>query len=465
MKILSRRIAGRGRNRKCFVPTSSSNWILFLAACVLVLVQSGCGGWWRSPPPRAAGAGVGDAPADGSSLAEVDTSTSLIRELEDRVKQDPEDFIAFNKLGGYYLQRLRETGDVKYLELATRAAHASLRILPAENNFGALSALAQAEFLSHDFPAARDHALQLVEMDPRKSYPYQILGDALLELGDYTQAALAFRRMREWGGGGIGGEMRLARFDTLHGQTDNVRRRLEGALASALEEVPRRRETVAWCHWQLGELALSAGDYENGERRYRESLAALPDYYRAVAGLARALAARGDLLSATTEAERAVRILPDLSSVALLGDLYNAAERKREAAAQYALVEQIARLSALNGALYNRQLALFYADHDVKAEEAYRLASKEYEVRGDIYGADTLAWTALKAGKISEAQTAIKEALRLGTKDARLFYHAGMIARAAGDHSSARDYLRRALELSPKFDLVQAPLARKALEG
>ncbi len=50
------------------------------------------------------------------------------------------------------------------------------------------------------------------------------------------------------------------------------------------------------------------------------------------------------------------------------------AGRKREADAQYALVEQIGRLSALNGALYNRQLALFYADHDVKAEEAYRLA-------------------------------------------------------------------------------------------
>ena len=101
----------------------------------------------------------------------------------------------------------------------------------------------------------------------------------------------------------------------------------------------------------------------------------------------------------------------------------------------------------------------------MKAEEAYRLASKEYEVRRDIYGADTLAWAALKARKVVEAQTAIKEALRLGTQDARLFYHAGMIARAAGDESASRDYLRRALELSPQFDPVQAPLARKALEG
>ncbi len=160
---------------------------------------SGCGGWWRSPSPSTNGAGSGDAKPDGSSFAEADTSTNIILSLEERVKHDPEDFIAFNKLAGYYLQRLRETGDLKYLELTTRAAHASLRILPAENNVGALSALAQAEFAAHDFRAARDHALQLVEMEPRKSYPYQILADALLELGDYTEAALAFRRMRESG--------------------------------------------------------------------------------------------------------------------------------------------------------------------------------------------------------------------------------------------------------------------------
>src|SRR5262245_33234804 len=41
-----------------------------------------------------------------------------IRFLEDRVKKDPEDFIAYNKLAQQYLQRLRETGDLTYLNLA-----------------------------------------------------------------------------------------------------------------------------------------------------------------------------------------------------------------------------------------------------------------------------------------------------------------------------------------------------------
>src|SRR5437868_1232245 len=58
--------------------------------------------------------------------------------LEDRIKRDPDDFVANNKLASEYLQRLRETGDITYLNLASRAAKASLDTLPAEQNKGGL---------------------------------------------------------------------------------------------------------------------------------------------------------------------------------------------------------------------------------------------------------------------------------------------------------------------------------------
>src|SRR5262249_55726155 len=95
--------------------------------------------------------------------------------------------------------------------------------------------------------------------------------------------------------------------------------------------------------------------------------------------------------------------------------------------------------------------------------EAYADAVKEYSVRKDIYGADAVAWTALKAGKLPEAEAAAKEALRLGTQDAKLFYHAGMIARAAGDTALARNYLQRAILLKPEFDQLQAAIAKNAI--
>ena len=45
--------------------------------------------------------------------------------LENRVRKDPEDFVAYNKLASAYLQRLRETGDATFLTQASRAASAS----------------------------------------------------------------------------------------------------------------------------------------------------------------------------------------------------------------------------------------------------------------------------------------------------------------------------------------------------
>ena len=389
----------------------------------------------------------------------------MIRFLEERVKRDPEDFSALNKLAGSYLQRARENGSADYIELAARAARRSLDSVPEARNTGGLAALAGAEFASHEFAAARDHALELTRLDPGKSYPFGMLGDAQLELGDYDEAARAFRQMERAGGISHGSETRRSRLAFLNGDPAAATRHLTNALALVLDLPVPPRETVAWYRWQLGELAFAAGDYSTAERHYNDALVTFPDYFRAVAGLGRVRAANGDIAGAIEHYETVVNRLPDPVFVATLGDFYKLAGREQDANKQYQTVEAIARLDLKRGALYNRQLALFYADHDMKPEEAYESALKEYETRRDIYGADALGWTAFKSGRIKEAQAAIKEALRLGTQDARLLYHAGLIARAAGDESAARNYLQQALKLNPQFDSLQASLARKALEG
>ena len=390
-----------------------------------------------------------------------------IQYLEQRAKVDPDDFIARNKLATYYLQLVRESGDLTYLNLAYRAAASSLNTLSPEHNVGGLVVLTQVEFASHDFTAARDHAKRLAELDSDKSYPHQMLGDALLELGDYYQAQAAFWRMEQFDD--VPGltqatiEQRASRMAFLKGDTSTAQRKMQAALVHALTVSTPPRETVAWCRWQLGEIAFSVGDYAGAERYYRDALTTFPDYFRAVASLARVRAAQGDLAGAINLYEWAVYLLPDPSFVAALGDLYQLVGREKDANARYQLVGVIAHLNDVSGVLYNRQRALFLADHDLDVQQAYAMAAKEYAVRRDIYGADALAWTALKAGRLLEAESAIKEALRLGTKDAKLFYHTGMIAHATGDENAARDYLHRALTLSPEFDPSQAPIARKTL--
>ncbi|MBA3776965.1 MAG: tetratricopeptide repeat protein, partial [Betaproteobacteria bacterium] len=318
------------------------------------------------------------------------------------------------------------------------------------------------EAASHNFAAARDHAIRLTTLAPTKSYPFEILGDAQLELGQYEEAAATYAKLEQLAGSTVNTETRLARLAMLRGNNDDARDRFSKALQLAQELTPASPETVAWCQWQLGETAFAIGDYAAAEQYYHDALAAAPEYLQALASLGRVRAARGDLPGAIARYERAVEIDPMPVFVAALADLYQLAGQEKQAAMQRGAILDASR-SAIDARLDNRQLVLFYADHDLRAGEAYAGAAREYEVRRDIYGADAVAWTALKAGKLREAQAAIQQALALGTRDARLFYHAGMIAKASGDAAACRQYLTRALNLNPHFDPLQSKLARDTL--
>jgi tetratricopeptide (TPR) repeat protein len=391
------------------------------------------------------------------------SDSAVIRELEARVQSDPDDFIAYNKLAGYYLQRMRETSSAVYLDLADGAARASLGAMA--QNPGGLHALAQVRMAQHDFADAREQARILLARDPRAAAAHLLFGDASLELGEEALAEQHVARAEELAGASVATRTRLARIAFLHGRPERAAEHLGAALALAKSDASLPAETVAWCHWQLGELAFAVGDYAAAEQPQQAALETLPDYPRALAARGRLRAAQGDLKGAIADYERAVRGFPDPTFVAQLGDLYLLSGNARAAAAQYALVERMAGLAGSGPAPYARVLALFRADHDMQVQEAYASAAQEFKGRPDVYGADALAWTAYKAGHTAEAAAAMHEALRLGTQDARLLYHAGMIARAAGNPDAARQYLSRALELSPSFDPLQAPLARRALEA
>ena len=80
-----------------------------------------------------------------------------------------------------------------------------------------------------------------------------------------------------------------------------------------------------------------------------------------------------------------------------------------------------------------------------------------------LYAYDALAWALCQNGQLREAERAMAEALKLGTKDAALFYHAGVIADRLGERDQARDYLSRALAVNPHFAPRPAEEARQVL--
>jgi hypothetical protein len=134
------------------------------------------------------------------------------------------------------------------------------------------------------------------------------------------------------------------------------------------------REAVAWCHWQLGETDFSVGDYNSAERHYRNALTTRQMTFAPSARWGD-FAPRGRSAGSDKLLRAAVRIAPSVIFMAALGDLYRLTGREREAATRYELVEQLGEHSRkVHGTPFDRAMALFWADHDIKVEEAYAFA-------------------------------------------------------------------------------------------
>src|SRR3989441_285146 len=232
----------------------------------------------------------------------------------------------------------------------------------------------------------------------------------------------------------------------------------ERALRKALELAPRYGDAAR----HLAFVLYSRHDFDGAAREAQRAvdlnstdahaLGILGDAYLEVGKYEAARETYGTMTRLRTELyKRALGVIPLPDYAAALGDVYARIGRSDEARRQYDLVEYIGRLNTINKVIYNRELAYFYADHDMKLEQALDLAKKELEVRKDVYAYDVLAWALLKNGSPREALAAIAEALKLGTRDARLFFHAGMIHHELGDAEQTLHYLGLALVTNPHF--------------
>jgi len=377
-----------------------------------------------------------------------------------RIARDPDDPLSYTRLGAAYTQKARESGDPGYYDLADRTLQRALQLAPAgPAAAGATTLLASVRLARHEFREAATLAERAAQGgDPSA---YAVAGDAYLELGDAEKAARAYDRLRDLPGPRHP-HSRLAALQFLRGDVRGAIAQMEQAVRVSREGgVPR--EHVAWAQAQLAELHWHTGALPQADAAAAGAMATDPGNHRARAMLARVRAAQQRFPEAIDLYTRALAVVPLPEYAAALGDVLTRLGRHAEAKRQYDLVEHIAALSRLNRALYNRELALFYADRDVKPVEALALAERELEARRDVYTYDVLAWARHRNGRTDEAVAAIHEALRLGTPDARLFFHAGMIYRAAGDTARAAEYLRRALATNPHFHVLHAATAARAL--
>jgi tetratricopeptide (TPR) repeat protein len=380
-----------------------------------------------------------------------------IRMYETLANTRPAELHYRNLLASGYVQKMRETLDPDYLNRASKIIDG---VLAEEGgNYEALRLRSEIELERHNFTQVAAYSRDLTAATPDDPWNWGTLGDSLMELGKYDEAADAYQRM-----------IRL-RPDLSSYNRASYYRFVAGDSAGAIDIMKKAidagsssRENVAWCYVDLGNLYFKTGQLNEAGRAYQAALHAFPNYHPAHAGIGRFYAAQGKIAEAIESYRRAQAIVPLVEYAGTLEDLYTLAGKPDDARRSADMVDMIDRMETAGGLNVNRNLALVYADHDRKLDRALSLAQAELKVRHDIYTYDALAWALYKNRKFAEADKAREKALEMGTPEPGFYYHAGMIERALGRNQDAAAHLEKALSLNGRFDSRQAPLAEAALK-
>jgi len=398
------------------------------------------------------------------------TTDNTIRSLESRLKIYPQDFKSYDALGASYIQKGRETADATYFEMAKESLDMSLDLVSSgPDAASAKTHMAVVAMSEHQFEDALYWARAALACGSGDPSAWAIVGDALTDVGEYDRAEDAYARLRdtlhpedESNALAYERNSRMAYLQFLKGDAPGAIQLMRFAIAVSTKlRLPA--ENIAWSQYQLGEILFRSGNLDAAEQAYKAGLTTDPTSYRNLAGLSEVRAAQEKYPEAIALYQKALAVVPFPAFAAALYDLDLRAGRPDDAQKQLQLLEFIGTLNPLNERLFYRELALFYADHNLKLKESVELARKELEVRRDIYTWDILAWVLFKNGSVSEAAEAMNSALRLGTKDASIFFHAGLIYESLGDAAKAKGFLSRVEELNPQFNPLFADLARQSL--
>jgi tetratricopeptide (TPR) repeat protein len=402
------------------------------------------------PPTRAAGESLQTGFSAGGDTA------GLIERLQSVLRATPEDASSLDLLGLAYQQRARETGDAAYYTKSEGVLKRALELRP--NDLLATSGLGSLALSRHRFREALVLGRRARSISPTTARNHGVIGDALVELGRYPEAFLAFDRFAELRPG-LAAYARVSHARELLGDVPGA---IE-AMKLAVDAGSGQGEAEAWTRVQLGKIYWSVGRLSAAALEYRGALRVFPGYPYALDALARVEAARGRLAHAIGLEQRATAVIPLPQYVGQLSDLYRAAGKPRLARRQYALIGVIQRLLVANGVKTDLETALFDVDHGVRLSHALALARRARADRPSIDGDDVLAWALARNGLCNQAVASSKRALRLGTQDALKLFHRGMIERCLGNRAAGDAFLRRALALNPHFSVLWSPVARKAL--
>ena len=441
--------ASAPRRRAVCTPRSRATFVVWLVCAVVVGVSVGRVVFFTAPSTTVTDASRVVAPGDSSAAA--------ISALEQRVVDTPADVRALQVLGTSYVRRATRTADPTYYDLAQRAFDRADAVRPGldDTDLGrGVLALSR-----HEFAAALDDGTRVHAHNPQNPDALAVMVDAQVELGHYDDASASLQQLLDLHPG-LPAYARLSYVRELHGDVVGAMRAMRQADIAA-NGVADDRATVATF---LGDLELARGQVAAAGHEYCAALRLQPDLSLARLGAARVAAVQGRRQGAIQSLHALVRERPLPSAVALLGDLQALDGEKTAAKRSFDLVRTIGRLQQSSGQVIHLEMAIFEADHangPVAAAHAVELARRAYDARpGNVFVNDALAWALFRSGDIGAALPFVEHALRLGTPDTLLHYHAAVIASAAGQGERARAEIRTVLRGNPAFSFRYADDAR-----
>ena len=323
----------------------------------------------------------------------------------------------------------------------------------------ALVGLGGLQLGRHEFALALESGETAVEAFPDYAPAHGVVVDALVELGRYEEATTEVKRMVKLSAD-LPSLARLSYVRELHGDLPGA---LE-AMRQAADSPGLAPENTAYVTALLGNLLVANGDPDAAKAAYETALDLVPNHAPSIAGLGRLAVGRGDLRRGrrTVRAGRRDPAAPRIRHRARRGP-GRGRRRRRGAAVVRPRPRRDRAVPGRAASTVDLELALFEADHGDPAR-----GPGAGRGRGHATPRRSVPRTRSPGRSTASAATRTPrptrdEALRLGSRDPLLRYHAGAIAAALGDAKTARHDLELALATDPGFSATGAAEARRIL--
>jgi len=233
----------------------------------------------------------------------------------------------------------------------------------------------------------------------------------------------------------------LSALDVAAGKPEPAIARVEALLARS----PEKSEFVTLAAQTYGKL----GRFDRAEELLKGLIERDPKALVAYAQLARVYFVQGKLNQARSELDRIVEKNPkSVGARTMAAMILDSQGSTAEARRRYEEILQIEPRAAVAA----NNLAYLYAETGGNLEVALQLAQ---DARGQMPRApevaDTLGYVYLKKGLPEMALAPLSESVNSDPANAVYSYHLGLAHLGAGDKAKARQYLERALSMSPSF--------------